>query len=216
MSLLLLYIQHGHAHLIKARKKSLPHRVSKQFQSSKVVVFESGKASKLSKTRSGLAQHSGRSTHGLRLRSAPHDLNCTFHVGARQTRTSAKWLNCLFRTTHARTQREASEGTMEQEKEHWHQIYKPSLKISAKKNLQKTRSGMAQIQSLSLLWEFRQMIHQMSAKCAANRPRSAPPSWSFRKPNCAARLAPRSMRQTPKFLPLLLEAHEPRLWCWDS
>jgi hypothetical protein len=24
------------------------------------------------------------------------------------------------------------------------------------------------------------------------------------------------MRQTPKFLPLLLEAHEPRLWCWDS
>ena len=96
----------------KEGKKSLPHRVSKQFQSSKVVVFESGKASKLSKTRSGLAQHSGRSTHGLRLRSAPNDLNCTFHVGARQTRTSAKWLNCLFRTTHARTQREASEGTM--------------------------------------------------------------------------------------------------------
>lgn len=139
MSLLLLYIQHGHTHLIKARKKSLPHRVSKQFQSSKVVVFESGKASKLSKTRSGLAQHSGRSTHGLRLRSAPHDLNCTFHVGARQTRMSAKWLNCLFRTTHARTQREASEGTMEQEKEHWHQIYKPSLKISAKKKLAKNQ-----------------------------------------------------------------------------
>lgn len=137
MSLLLLYIQHGHAHLIKARKKSLPHRVSKQFQSSKVAVFESGKASKLSKTRSGLAQHSGRSTHGLRLRSAPHDLNCAFHVGARQTRTSAKWLNCLLRTTHARTQREASEGTMEQEKEHWHQIYKPSLKISAKKTCKK-------------------------------------------------------------------------------